>query len=117
MPMSAVPPSPANATTVTSSLPCRFSARLIPDAQMAEVSKRTWRLGTLNALKGYMSLKMSRQEAGMYTTVLGPRTLRLSRTTMAPPQPGHAVWPETKRSSWGSSLIVVMGSPPASRST
>src|SRR3989304_5793155 len=85
IPMSAAPPSPANATTVTSSFPNRFKALLIPEAQIADVSKRTWRLGTLNAFGGDMSLKIRRQEAGMDTTVWGPGPLH-----PAPPDPRPA---------------------------
>src|SRR3972149_6385222 len=91
IPMSAVPPSPAKATTVTSSFPSCLRARLIPDAQIADVSKRTWRLGTLNALNGFVSLKMRWDEAGMEAAVSGPRTFIAIRTLMAPPGGGPAL--------------------------
>ena len=75
MPMSAVPPSPAQATTLVCSLPWALSASSTPVAAAAVEAKVTFRQGSLVEATGKSPCSTVRQLGGTIRMVSGPRAL------------------------------------------
>src|SRR4030042_4782003 len=76
IPMSNVPPSPAQATTVVSLSPTISSPALSPEAEEAAVSKAQWKIGTPREEWGKGPSMTDQQHAGMHNAVFCPRALR-----------------------------------------
>ena len=76
MPMSAVPPSPAQATTLMCSLPWALSASSTPVAAEAVEAKVTLRLGNFVEATGNSPCSTVRQLGGTMRMVSGPRAFR-----------------------------------------
>src|SRR5574337_1134199 len=92
-PMSNVPPSPAQATTVTSCWPLRSNAARRPEAVAAAVSKAVWNSGTFTAELVKGPAMIDQQQAGSTTIVRCPRALSASFIPKLAPQPEQAKWP------------------------
>src|SRR4030066_568141 len=76
VPMSNVPPSPAQATTVVSVSPTISSPALSPEADEAAVSKAQWKIGTPREEWGKGPARTDQPQAGMHSAVFCPRALR-----------------------------------------
>src|SRR3990172_4165315 len=100
-PMSAVPPSPAKPTIVTSLIPRASAAARSPDIEAPVASKAQSSIGTLRAVVGKGVPITVQQHAGTVTIAFGPRPFRRYRMTRVAPQPGQAAWPGRMNSSAG----------------
>src|SRR3990172_6193569 len=100
-PMSTVPPSPANPTTVTSGVPCSSSAARSPETVAPVVSNAQSIIGTFSAEPGKGPDMTAQQQAGIATIVRGPSPLRRYRIARVAAQPGQARWPGFIHSSRG----------------
>src|SRR3990172_2226369 len=109
-PISYVPPSPANPTTVTR-FPFFSKAACIPAKHAPVFSNAVWKKGTFHAPYGYVLPNTTAQLAGTYTEVSLPSILIAFRIDRATPQPGHAVCPHTNRFSSGRSFILIQSHP------
>ena len=77
MPMSAVPPSPAQPMTVTSLTPRASRAARMPDMDAPVTSKAVLRWGMSKHVLGKTPGMTAQQQAGMLMMVLGPVALRV----------------------------------------
>src|SRR5512136_1828807 len=110
--MSAVPPSPAHTTTLTSSMPRTLRAARTPEATAAAEANATFITGILKVVLGYAPWMIAEQLAGMTRIVLLPKILRVNLRLRAAPQPMHDVVPRMY-SSLGSSFIqLILQLPP-----
>src|SRR3972149_9198222 len=109
MPISRVPPSPAQASTWVSFLPITSRAARIPEADIAAVSKDMRRVGILRDEEGNAPAIVPAQEGGMTTIVSGPRALKTHLMARAAPHPGQAVCPEHISSSCGMGNFIRAG--------
>ncbi len=93
--MSAVPPSPANPTTVQSSgaVPWAASPARMPESTAAVAAKGVIMALLPKASWGKLKPTALMHPAGRALTAWGPSTFSTWRTTRAPPQPGQALWP------------------------
>src|SRR3989338_887192 len=94
-PMSNVPPSPANASAVTS-FPSASAARLSPAAVAAAVSNGQCTSGTLTGVYGLGPAMIDQQHAGSATCALAPIASSICRMMRAAVHPAHARWPEVR---------------------
>ena len=96
--MSTVPPSPAWASTRTSSRPVARIAAATPEATAAALPNNECSHGTCQADSGNGVEKTSRQPVAL-TVTRRPSVARIAasittRAASASPQPRHARWPE-----------------------
>src|SRR3972149_6602118 len=100
-PMSTVPPSPANPTTVTSGVPWASRAARSPEMVAPVVSNAQSIMGTLSADPGKGPDMTAQQQAGIATIVRGPSPLRRDLIASVAAQPGQARGPGLIHSSRG----------------
>src|SRR3972149_2367683 len=107
-PLSAVPPSPAKPTTVTSLIPRASAAARRPEIEAPVASNAQSSMGTSRAVVGNGVPITVQQHAGTVMIVFGPSPLRMYRMTRVAPHPGHAECPDRMYSSAG---IVSLATP------
>src|SRR5512136_2669415 len=100
-PMSAVPPSPAKPTIVTSFRPSWSAAALRPEMDAPVASKAQSSIGMSRAVVGNGVPITVQQHAGTVMIVSFPRPLSAYLMTRVAPHPGHALCPERMSSSAG----------------
>src|ERR1019366_3024905 len=101
MPISNVPPSPAQAQTVVFVSPFRSSAARTPDAAAAADANGVCISGTPAALYGAGPSITDQQHAGTTSTVARPSALSARRIDSVAPHPAQPRWPGDITSSDG----------------
>jgi len=91
--MSYVPPSPAQATTVMSSLPCFLRPASTPLAPAAAASKAIFIVGILKDVFGCRLSITAVQHAGTTITIFFPIALKTILNAIVAGQPGQAALP------------------------